>query len=210
MKTIIKALLIALVTLGGIEANASDNTVFETTFAGFPENTSQHDLRELSPNLFAAEKMDRETGCLSAALYFEARGESRLGQIAVAQVIINRVASRAYPNSICEVVWQNAHKRNRCQFSFTCDGKMDRVRNRKVWVRTKRLAEAFLNIKNAGSVPHSFCPSESLDEKTRRSTHYHATYVKPGWSRKLERMRKIGRHIFYVSARVERTMPTET
>ena len=182
---------------------------FETKFSGFPSNTSQHDLRELSPDLFVSESLTRETGCLAAALYFEARGESALGQIAVAQVIINRSRSRTYPNSICGVVWQNSHKLNRCQFSFTCDNKLDVVHNREAWLLAKKIAQNFL----LGNVPkyasNWTSPAFILSKQAQRSTHYHATYVQPGWSRKLQRMVQIGRHVFYVSARVERAIPKE-
>ena len=171
--------VLGLATWFALSVNAFAITTFETTFGGFPVNTSQHGLRELSPALFADEGLPRETGCLAAALYFEARGESRTGQIAVAQVIVNRMRSGAYPDSICDVVWQNSHKRNRCQFSFTCDGRMDLIRDRKTWLRTKRLAETFMGRRSYKAIPHAMHPIEILDAKTRRSTHYHATYVTP-------------------------------
>lgn len=208
----LKNLLAALLIFLGTSGNASAQLVavdYASMFAGFPSGHSQHGLTELQPALFAGEQLKRETGCLAAALYFEARGESRLGQIAVAQVIINRTLSRAYPNTVCRVVWQNADKLNRCQFSFTCDGKADNVRDRSAWVRAKAIAKSFLEFRAAGTIPHAVHPSDSLDRQTRRSTHYHATYVEPGWSRELEKMTAIGRHIFYVSRRVERTMPKD-
>lgn len=198
----IAGLMLCLVS----SASAREYTALENRFAGFPQNTSQHGLNELSPALFATEGLTRETGCLAAAIYFEARGESRMGQIAVAQVIINRTKSRKYPDSICRVVWQNSRKRNRCQFSFTCDGRIDSVRDSPVWTRIKNLARMLVNTKHISPVPQSTNPIDNLDENIRRSTHYHATYVAPGWSRKLERVSTIGRHIFYVSARVERAM----
>ena len=196
--------LVLLFMLAGSSAAATAAAPFETMFAGFPENTSQHGLRELAPVAFARAGLTRETGCMAAALYFEARGESREGRIAVAQVIANRVRARAYPDTICGVVWQNSHRRNACQFSFTCDGVADRPRGR-MWRTVIREAKAFLCDPCA---PKRLHPRRRLDRKTRGATHYHATYVRPRWARRLERTGKIGRHIFYVSARVRRTMPT--
>lgn len=126
----------------------------------------------------------QEQRCLAAGIYFEARGEAELGQAAVAQVILNRVRNPSYPNSICGVVYQNEKWRNACQFSFACDGVKDRVQSPEHWRAAERIASAVTDgtifIKDVGS-----------------STHYHATYVKPRWARKLERMKKIGQHIFY-------------
>jgi spore germination cell wall hydrolase CwlJ-like protein len=75
----------------------------------------------------------RELRCLAEAIYFEARGEPERGQLAVGRVIINRAESGRYPDSICGVVYQNAHKRNRCQFSFACDGKPETVTDPASW-----------------------------------------------------------------------------
>ncbi len=186
------------------------NENYETSFAGYPSGHGQYGLRELQPALFAREKMDRESGCLAAALYFEARGESQLGQIAVAQVIVNRARSGYFPDSICRVVWQNSHKRNRCQFSFTCDGKADSVRDFESWQVAKKIALGFTTNRFAKTLSKEKHPAELLPRQTRRSTHYHANYVTPDWSSKLKRMGRIGQHIFYVSSRVEKTMPTGT
>ena len=183
---------------------------YELAFAGYPSGYDQYGLQELQPALFAKEKIKRQSGCLAAALYFEARGESRLGQIAVAQVIVNRAKSGYFPDSICRVVWQNSHRKNRCQFSFTCDGKADRIKDRKSWIVAKQIALQFMNDADPMISPHTQHPAKLLTRNTRRSTHYHANYVSPGWSRKLQRMGQIGQHIFYVSKRVEKTMPTDT
>lgn len=126
----------------------------------------------------------KEQRCLAEAVYFEARGESETGQIAVAQVVLNRVKNPAYPDTICKVVYQNRHLRNRCQFSFACDGIRDRVVPGKAWDLAQKVARETV----AG---HEFL------EKVGASTHYHATYVKPRWARKMKRLEKIGRHIFY-------------
>lgn len=128
----------------------------------------------------------KQVKCLAEAIYFEARSESERGQTAVAQVVLNRLKNPAYPNSICGVVYQNKHKRNRCQFSFACDGIKERINDKHSWKKSQALAKRVLN-----------------DDKTLymsdigASTHYHATYVRPRWARKMTKMEKIGRHIFY-------------
>lgn len=129
-------------------------------------------------------KSKGEQRCLAIGIYFEARGEPIRGQAAVAQVILNRVKNPTYPNSICGVVYQNKSWKNRCQFSFACDGLRDRVRSKKHWSTAKAVAKRAtagkLWVKEVGS-----------------STHYHATYVSPRWAKSMKRMKKIGQHIFY-------------
>ncbi len=127
---------------------------------------------------------NKEQKCLADAIYFEARGEPWKGQVAVAQVVLNRVKNPAYPNSICGVVYQNKWKRNRCQFSFACDGIRDRVSNHHLWAQAQKIAREVTAgkhwLKGVGA-----------------STHYHATYVRPRWARTMIRKKRIGRHIFY-------------
>ncbi|HUE45864.1 MAG TPA: cell wall hydrolase [Aestuariivirgaceae bacterium] len=125
-----------------------------------------------------------EHQCLARAIYFEARSESEIGRLAVARVILNRVQSPFYPDTICEVVYQNAEKRNACQFSFTCDGLSDRPRNGKAWQNARTLASQAI----AG---------EGEVEAVATATNYHADYVQPKWSGAMTRLVKIGRHIFY-------------
>lgn len=125
-----------------------------------------------------------EQKCLAEGIYFEARGEDVKGQAAVAQVILNRVRAPAYPDTICGVVYQNRSWRNRCQFSFACDGTRPRVRSAHHYDVAKEVALAV----TAGKV---FIP------EVGSATHYHATYVHPRWARTMEKMKKIGLHIFY-------------
>ncbi len=127
----------------------------------------------------------RELHCLATAVYFEARGESHKGQLAVAQVIINRTKSKHWPDTICGVVYQNKSWRNRCQFSFACDGKADKIRDRKAWTKARAVAQKFAN----GYVMRGI----------NRATHYHATYVRPRWARHFRKIDKVGTHIFYRS-----------
>ena len=174
-------------------------------FLAMPDPSWQRPVRamdELNAQRLRHDGLDWQTGCLAVAIYYEARAESELGQIAVAQVIMNRVRSRAYPDTICGVVYQNAHMRNRCQFSFTCDGKPDDPRHVRAWTTSKVLAQRINCGSDCNYRPKQIRPLKRLHKAIQRSTHYHATYVRPKWRRKLERAGKIGQHIFYISARV--------
>jgi spore germination cell wall hydrolase CwlJ-like protein len=126
----------------------------------------------------------KEQKCLAEAIYFEARGEQPRGQAAVAQVVLNRVRNPAYPNTICGVVYQNEHMRGRCQFSFACDRIPDLILSPWNWKTAKEIAMAV----TAGKI--------WLDD-VGSATHYHATYVNPPWGRTMQRVSKIGKHIFY-------------
>ncbi|TGR18210.1 MULTISPECIES: cell wall hydrolase [unclassified Mesorhizobium] len=125
-----------------------------------------------------------EQKCLTNGIYFEARGETVRGQAAVAQVILNRVRNPAYPNSICGVVYQNDSWFNRCQFSFACDGRKKRIDNPVAYKTAQDIGMAV----TAGKI---FIP------EVGSSTHYYANYVHPGWARTMQKMTKIGLHIFY-------------
>jgi spore germination cell wall hydrolase CwlJ-like protein len=138
----------------------------------------------MSKPLPAAVFSAKEQKCLATAIYFEARGESLRGQAAVAQVVLNRVRNPTYPATICGVVYQNQHLKNRCQFSFACDGKKDLILNKKSYDTAEDIAMAV----TAGKI---FLP------EVASSTHYYAQYVSPGWARSMEKMKKIGLHIFY-------------
>ncbi|UVK44275.1 cell wall hydrolase [Mesorhizobium sp. AR07] len=126
----------------------------------------------------------KEQACLANGIYFEARSESVRGQAAVAQVILNRVRNPAYPNSICGVVYQNDSWFNRCQFSFACDGRKKRIDSPAAYKTAQDIAMAV----TAGKI---FIP------EVGSSTHYYAQYVHPGWARTMQKMTKIGLHIFY-------------
>jgi spore germination cell wall hydrolase CwlJ-like protein len=125
-----------------------------------------------------------EQKCLTAGIYFEARGESLKGQAAVAQVILNRVRNPAYPDTICAVVYQGENLRTGCQFSFTCDRIPDLVLAPWHWKTAKEVAMAV----TAGKI---WLP------EIGSSTHYHATYVRPNWGPTMKRVAKIGKHVFY-------------
>ncbi len=132
-----------------------------------------------------------EIECLATAIYFEARGEPQSGQRAVARVILNRVDSRYYPGSVCDVVYQNAHMKNACQFSFACDDLPETINEPNAFRVALQLA-----------VETYRCDGECRSKRGlfARSTHYHADYVNPSWSAALERTGKVGRHIFYYTS----------
>ncbi len=125
-----------------------------------------------------------EAHCLATAIYFEARGESVRGQRAVAEVILARVRTPGRPKTICGVVYQGAWRKNRCQFSFACDGRSDVARGKKAWARAKAIAAAALRQKGKKRLVHG-------------ATFYHASYVHPRWSKRMVRVAQIGTHIFY-------------
>ncbi|MEP3278935.1 MAG: cell wall hydrolase [Stappiaceae bacterium] len=130
----------------------------------------------------------KEQRCLAEAVYFEARGETVSGQTAVAQVVLNRVRNPAYPKTICKVVYQNRRLRNRCQFSFACDGKKERITSQRAWRVAKKVAT-------------DVTKGDSYLETVGASTHYHATYVRPRWARSMNKQGKVGLHIFYKTKR---------
>lgn len=126
-----------------------------------------------------------ELRCLALTIYFEARSESETGQRAVGHVVMNRVADRRYPDSVCEVVHQGGERtRHRCQFSWWCDGQSDEPVNRKAWDKSLRIARKIY--------------FGDLKDTTDGALWYHAVYVKPYWSNILIQGEKIGQHIFYL------------
>jgi spore germination cell wall hydrolase CwlJ-like protein len=123
--------------------------------------------------------------CLADAVYFEARGEVRKGQEAVAQVVMNRVFSGYYPHDVCGVVYQNAHRHLACQFTFACEGKdLSRIDEPDMWEQAKSIAKDTLDGKIwLAEVGHA--------------THYHAYWVHPSWVHEMTRLYKLGVHTFY-------------
>ena len=141
--------------------------------------------------LAASGDIERSRQCLAEAIYFEARSESEEGQVAVAQVILNRTRSHIYPSNVCDVVYQNADWYNRCQFSFACDraarrrpNPADRVRDPEAWAKAVEIADQVGN-------------GERWLPWVGNATHYHADYVRPRWRRNMVQLSRIGRHVFY-------------
>lgn len=131
---------------------------------------------------------DVQFECLARALYFEARGESLDGQVAVAEVVLNRVESPRWPATICEVVEEA--RRNSCQFSFMCDGKPETVANPEAWGRAAKIARAMID-----GAPRRL---------TEGATYFHAGFVSPRWAAAFTRTAEIGGHLFYRPARPTR------
>ncbi len=164
------------------------------TRAGMEEDCLQHRDYDLKINgctaMILSEirgvrvgKRSKQWRCLTEALYFEARGENLVGQVAVAEVILNRVDSKSYPNSVCGVIQQGQYKRNACQFSFICDGKVEHIGDRSAFEELGKVAWVMLQGK-----PRIL---------TGKATHYHAASVLPRWAKRLVRTARIGNHIFY-------------
>lgn len=124
---------------------------------------------------------DAEWQCLTKALYFEARGESLMGQFAVAEVILNRVDSPKYPKTVCGVVGQGGN--GGCQFSYNCDGARDVMRDSAASDVAGRIARLMLD-----GAPRNL---------TYGATHFHTRAVNPSWSHRFERTASIGAHMFY-------------
>ena len=142
-------------------------------------------IRPMTPFVLAASVDDttRAITCLTQAVYYEAGQEPRLGQQAIAQVVLNRLRHPAYPKSICGVVYQGAARTTGCQFTFTCDGSLARPIDPVVW----READAVARQALGGYVV----------TEVGTATHYHASYVVPYWAPTLVKMVKLGQHIFY-------------
>ena len=129
-----------------------------------------------------------EHRCLSEALYYEARGEGRIGERAVAEVVFHRMNAGHYGHSICAVVYEGSFHPG-CQFSFTCDGALHRPREASAWKESEQLAAQILT----GQVP--------LRNATGGATHYRAVRVSPFWAPTLRKTAQIGNHVFYRGGR---------
>jgi|TARA_Y100000034_G_scaffold135940_1_gene209907 spore germination cell wall hydrolase CwlJ-like protein len=141
-----------------------------------------------APNYINLEQLD----CMAKNIYFEARNEATVGQLAVAQTVINRVESTRFPNTICGVVQQGLHSksgfplRDRCHFSWYCDGYHDEPKKAsRSWARSVELAQIMIINKNW------------MIDVIDGATHYHADYVDPKWNRKKRMVVRIGSHLFY-------------
>ncbi|WP_306250875.1 cell wall hydrolase [Parvularcula sp. IMCC14364] len=164
----------------------SDAAPSATNFIDLVQDTSKG-LTELVSFDFSvidrAQVSAKEQRCLAQAIYYEAGFEPVIGQMAVADVVLNRVESSYYPNTVCGVVYQGSHRKTGCQFSFTCDGSLNRGRHEPTYATSQKMAGAIL----AGvHIPVS-----------NEATHYHADYVSPYWAPKLTKTAEIGAHRFY-------------
>ena len=138
-----------------------------------------------SPAEIATAKLLAERRCLAEVMYYEARGEGISGQEAVAEVVFNRIHSSGFPTTICGVVYEGAHLKHACQFSFTCNGDMNRPKNARAWAQAKFLAAKII----MGAIP--------LSGMTDDATSFHAVDVAPDWASQMQETVQIGNHIFY-------------
>ncbi len=167
-------------------APASAPTEGSTTIAAKGEVTGEEGrpkspaerLGIKGPTLAKAEK------CLADAIYFESRGEPKQGQVAVAQVVINRAFSGFYPSDICGVVYQNANRYLACQFTFACEGKKLVVDEPDMWEQAKQIS-------------HDMLDGKLWLDEIGKATHYHAYWVHPDWIREMRKINRIGVHTFY-------------
>jgi hypothetical protein len=141
--------------------------------------------RSASSFVFAGDTATRARAaeCLTSAVYYEAAGETEAGQQAVAQVVLNRVRHPAFPASVCGVVYQGSNLPTGCQFSFTCDGSLQREPDQQGWKRAKLIADSAL--------------SGFVYGRIGWATHYHADWVVPYWASGFDKSVQIGAHIFY-------------
>ena len=130
-----------------------------------------------------AGSFERSLDCLTQAVYYEARSQSDDGQRAVAQVVLNRVRHPAFPNSVCGVVYQGSERSTGCQFTFTCDGSMNRAVEPYAWARARGIAEAALR--------------GNVYRPVGLATNYHTTAIHPYWAPSLVPQVIVGAHIFY-------------
>lgn len=135
-----------------------------------------------------AKRMDGEPDsvqhrCLAEAVYFESRGEPVAGQLAVAQVVLNRVQSRNFPKTVCDVVYEVRPEALTCQFSFACDGKPDVIASSAAWQQAQAVA--------------LIAASGTWRDVTGDATHFHARYVAPRWASVFPRTKSVGGHVFY-------------
>ena len=128
--------------------------------------------------------------CLALNIYFESRNQPIEGQVAVSQVVLERVKSKKYPDTICEVVFQgptyswsvNYPIKDRCQFSWYCDGLSDKPRDEIAWLNSLEVAEKVYY---------------GLTDTVKGATHYHSVKVDPWWAKYKVKVKQIGDHIFY-------------
>lgn len=136
-------------------------------------------------NFLAQYEMEKELTCLAMNIYFESGNKSYEEKLAIATVTVNRLNSPEFPKTICAVVWQKKPNTKKCQFSWTCDGKSDRIVNSGKYLESLRIArDVLLNQKK----------SRYIDDDV---LHYHAYYIRPDWSRHMTRVAFIGAHLFY-------------
>ncbi|QQR38753.1 cell wall hydrolase [Devosia rhizoryzae] len=141
------------------------------------------------PTQVRVQHANTERECLAQAIYHEARGETSAGQMAVANIIVNRARSGKFPGSLCGVIYQNANKgRYRCQFTFACDGRDDTPGERRAWARSQSLAQ---------EVYAEYATGEDVGVLPSSALYYHTRSVHPSWANTFSRVAAVDSHIFY-------------
>ena len=185
-------------TIGSIGGNSSPKITGDFYYI-HPQNTTTNGLVEIADIVINKSLVvdDKAVTCMAKNIFFEAAIESTAGKLAVAHVTLNRVDSKQFPNSVCEVVYEGPHYtasngtqypvRDRCQFSWYCDGKGDDPREgSRLWEDAQELAKYVL------------LRQEELPDITDGALHYHASYIDaPKWAKKTKITTKIDTHIFY-------------
>ena len=134
--------------------------------------------------LFDEKSRAKSEKCLAEAIYFEARGEAVRGQIAVAQVVLNRAFSGKYPDTVCGVVYQNKHRHMPASSPSPATTSATSIREPDMWDRAQKIAKAMLD-------------GQLWLPEVDKSTHYHAYWVRPSWVSEMKKMYKFGVHTFY-------------
>ena len=137
----------------------------------------------LAVSVARAEELPSGTYCMALNLYHEARGEDASGVVAVGNVVLNRVASKRFPNTICEVVKQGGQRRYKCQFSWWCDGRSDKAKDKRAWSMMVRLSKTL--------------SQGSIGDNTDGALFYHTNGVSPYWNVNMSPKVRLGAHIFY-------------
>jgi len=182
----------------GLALPAHESTTYdETQYASVPRLDEVNFIKTSTGNIRTSviweprDTYENELSCMALNIYFEARDESRMGQLAVGLVTINRVLSNKYPNTVCEVVWQKRKNPKTgkwvAQFSWTLDGKHDRPYKDEKWEEIQYLAHALLAERSLFNIK----------DFTQGSTHYHADYVNPWWNKAFTPTLKVDTHLLY-------------
>lgn len=210
--------IVIIVILAVLLAFASDAEASHKTQVPVEELPTLEGTDQKPKDLFSREGQP-DHYCIALNVYYEARADNLSGKYAVADVVLNRVNDPRYPNTVCEVVeqaimyesWKTAQhedladeeriyypKRNKCQFSWFCDGKPDKPNQQSSWREAQIIAYNILEFSRFRGI-------------TEGATHYHATYVTPHWSTAFDHKGQIGSHIFYQWAYTKKaaTSPAE-
>ena len=196
MKKIFFVFFVMFLTFGTLGNNASTNIGKK-----FEQSNTQLEQRfywktDITPIELQSQENKKQIMCMAKNIFFEAATESTAGKLAVAQVVFNRVNSEHFPNSVCEVVYEGPHYtaengkqfpiRDRCQFSWYCDGRGDDPRESRLWTESQSLAK------------HFFLYRDKYIDITDGATHYHANYIDdPRWARADRRTASIDQHHFF-------------